>query len=205
ANEVDVLEVEQHINEAVKEAIDKNQREYYLREQLKAISNELGEGDASDELYAYKDRILALGLAKETEQKLVGEVERLLKMPPNSHEGAVIRSYLDACLELPWSKSTKDKIDIAKAQKILDKEHYGLEKVKERILEILAVRRLAPDIKGRSSAWRDRRALVKPRLQNRWPKPWGASMCGFRWAACGMNRILGVTGAPISARCPDAL
>ena len=148
ANEVDVLEVEQHINEAVKESIDKNQREYYLREQLKAISNELGEGDAFDELEAYRDKILSLKLAKEVEQKLTGEVDRLLKMPPNSHEGAVIRSYLDICLELPWNMSTKDKIDIAKAQKILDKEHYGLEKVKERILEILAVRRLAPDIKG---------------------------------------------------------
>ena len=141
ANEVDVLEVEQHINEAVKESIDKNQREYYLREQLKAISNELGEGDASDELDAYRDKILSLKLAKEVEQKLTGEVDRLLKMPPNSHEGAVIRSYLDICLELPWNTSTKDKIDIAKAQKILDKEHYGLEKVKERILEIRAASR----------------------------------------------------------------
>ena len=147
--ENEILSLEHDIHDRVRDQIDKNQREYYLREQLKAISSELGEGENTvDEVDEYQKRITALKLDAESEEKLLKEAERLLKMPSNSHEAGVIRGYLDTVLALPWNKYTKDKIDIAKARKLLDKEHYGMAKVKERILEMLAVRKLAPDIKG---------------------------------------------------------
>ena len=148
-NENNILGVEKDIYEKVKEQIDQNQREYYLREQLKAINEELGEGEnVQDEADAYKAKIAALGVEGEVKDKLNEEVIRLTKMPYNSQEASVIRGYLDTCLALPWNIKTEEKIDIAKAKKQLDKNHYGLEKVKERILELLAVRKLQPDIKG---------------------------------------------------------
>ncbi len=148
-NENNILGVEKDIYEKVKEQIDQNQREYYLREQLKAINEELGEGEnLQDEIDVYKKKIEALGVEGEVKDKLNEEVVRLTKMPYNSQEASVIRGYLDTCLALPWNIKTEEKIDIVKAKKQLDKNHYGLEKVKERILELLAVRKLQPDIKG---------------------------------------------------------
>lgn len=146
-SENSILELEHNIYDKVKEQIDKNQREYYLREQQKIISSELGEDNETD-LDNYLHRIFSLHLGDEAEEKLMNEAHRLSKLPSNSHEGGVIRAYLDACLELPWHKTTKDKIDLAKAEKLLNKEHYGMDKIKDRILELLAVRYLAPDIKG---------------------------------------------------------
>lgn len=147
--ENDILSLEQDIHEKVRGQIDQNQREYYLREQMKAISSELGDGESSqEETYEYHVKIDALGLDDESAEKLHKEADRLLKMPFNSHEAGVIKTYLDTCLELPWHTYTKDKINIAAAGKQLDRDHYGMEKVKERILEMLAVRALAPDIKG---------------------------------------------------------
>lgn len=147
-SENDILSLEQDIQEKVRGQIDKNQREYYLREQMKAISGELGEEDPQEETGEYYAKIEKLKLEKEVAEKLFKEVDRLGKLPYNSNEAGVIRSYLDTVLELPWNKRTTDKIDIKKAQSLLDKEHFGLKKVKERILELLAVRKLAPDIKG---------------------------------------------------------
>lgn len=148
-DENSVLTIEKDLYEKVKQQVDKNQREYFLREQMKVISSELGEGDSvQEEAMEYFDRIERLKLPKEAAEKLTKEAERLFKMPYNSQEASVIRTYLDTCLDLPWNKETKDKIDIAKAQRILDRDHYGLVKVKERILELLAVRALAPDITG---------------------------------------------------------
>ena len=148
-NENNILGVEKDIYEKVKEQIDQNQREYYLREQLKAITEELGEGEnVQDEADAYKKKIEALGVEGEVKDKFLEEVARLFKMPFNSQEASVIRGYLDTCIALPWNVKTEEKIDIVKAKKQLDKNHYGLEKVKERILELLAVRKLQPDIKG---------------------------------------------------------
>ena len=149
ANETKILVLEQQIHDEVKEQIDRNQREYYLREQMRVISTQLGDNDGiGDEIYDYFERISRLKLTDEVYDKLYKEADKLLKMPPSSHEATVIRTYLDTCLELPWNKSTKDKLDIVKAQKNLDKDHYGLKKVKERILELLAVRALTPDVKG---------------------------------------------------------
>ncbi len=147
--ESDVLALEQEIEGKVRDRMDDNQREYYLREQMKVISEELGEGeDPAEEALTYKMRILSLELPKESQEKLLSEVEKLGKMPGGSHEGSVIRNYLDTCLALPWNKSGKEVYDVKQAEKVLERDHYGLEKVKERILEFVAVRKFAPDLKG---------------------------------------------------------
>lgn len=148
-DEIEVIQAEIEIGEQVREQVDKNQREYYLREQLKAISRQLGDSDSpAEEFDEYVDKITALGLPKDSEEKLIGEAERLSKLSGSSQEAAVLRTYLDTVLSVPFNKKTKDKTDINAAAKQLDRDHYGLEKVKERILETLAVRTLAPDVKG---------------------------------------------------------
>ncbi len=148
-SENNILGVEKDIYEKVQRQVDQNQREYYLREQLKAINEELGEGETpQDEAEKYREKIEALGIEGEVKEKLLEETNRLSKMPFNSQEASVIRGYIETCLALPWNTKTEEKIDIVKAKKQLDKNHYGLEKVKERILELLAVRKLQPDIKG---------------------------------------------------------
>lgn len=148
-DEIEVIQAEIEIGEQVREQVDKNQREYYLREQLKAISRQLGDSDnPAEEFDDYVAKITALGLSKESEEKLINEADRLSKLSGSSQEAAVLRTYLDTVLSVPFNKKTKDKTDINAAAKQLDKDHYGLEKVKERILETLAVRTLAPDVKG---------------------------------------------------------
>ena len=140
---IDVLKVEQRIAKKVKENIDQNQKEYYLREQLKVITEELGDKDGINaDVKDYKERIKKAKAGKENTEKLLKEVERFSKMQAASAESSVIRSYLDTVLDMPWNKHTKEKFDIKEAQRILDEDHYGLEKVKERVLEYLAVRRL---------------------------------------------------------------
>ncbi len=148
-NEIQVLSIETQISERAREQITVNQREYYLREQMKAISDELGDDDSpQEEADDLRDRIAKMKLPQLQNDKLMKECERLSKMPYGSHEGSVIQSYIETCLELPWNTSSKEHIDLAKAQKVLDKDHFGLTKVKERIIEILAVKKLAPEIKG---------------------------------------------------------
>lgn len=147
--ECQVMRVEKEIADKVNEAMDRNQREYYLHEQLHVINDELGEGDDTHaEADEYRRRIQELHLAEDSEKKLLKEVDRLAKMQGSNQEAAIIRTYLDTCLDLPWNTFTVDDLDIARAQQILDRDHYGLKKVKDRILEILAVRKLSPDIKA---------------------------------------------------------
>ncbi|MFA5658051.1 MAG: endopeptidase La [Oscillospiraceae bacterium] len=149
SKEVEVLSIEKQIQEQVSEQIDRNQREYYLREQMKIIQSQLGENDdIQDEVFDYLEKIHMLNVSDEFNEKLFNEANRLLKMPQTSQEAAVIRGYLDTVLSLPWKKLSKDKTDIKKAQAVLDRDHYGLKKVKERILETLSVRALAPEVKG---------------------------------------------------------
>lgn len=149
SKEVEVILLENKIQRQVNEQIDQNQREYFLREQLRAIHYELGDGeDAADEIQSYYEKIEKLSLSDEVREKLVSEVKRLEKTPDSSQEAAVIRTYLDTCLELPWNTATEDSVDLKRAEKILDRDHYGLKRVKERILENLAVRALSPEIKG---------------------------------------------------------
>lgn len=144
--EVEMLNLESDIQEKTRSAIDQNQKDYYLREQMKVIRDELGEADEENEFESYAQSIRGLHLAEEHEKKLLKDVERLKKQPFGSSEGAVLRNYLDTVLELPWNKKTKERVDVAAARKILEHDHFGLEKVKERILETIAVRQMAPEM-----------------------------------------------------------
>lgn len=149
AKETQMLEAAAVIDERVQEQMDENQREYYLREQMKAIAQELGDGESSvNEAQKYREKILALHLDKESEDKLLQECDRLAHMQPTSPESTVSRTYLDTVLGLPFGKYTKDNLNLENARKILDHDHYGLDAVKDRIIEFLAVRKLSPDIKG---------------------------------------------------------
>jgi len=143
-----IFETELLIHKKVVARLESNQREHYLREQLKVIQNELGHGDSDNEIEEYFESIYNKKLPKEVEAKLIKEVNKLQKMPFGSAESAVIRTYLDTCIELPWTKSTKDRVDTAYAKKILDRDHDGLEKVKERIIEYLSVKQLNPELKN---------------------------------------------------------
>ena len=147
AKELDVLRIENELTDKVQENMNQHQRDYFLREQMKVIRDELGEVEDDDD-NAYLDRIHKLQLDEEITKKLEKEVSRLKKQPAGSSEAAVIRNYLDVALELPWNTRTKERVDLAAARKILDEDHFGLEKVKERVLEFLAVRQLKPDVNG---------------------------------------------------------
>ena len=147
--ECQVLEIERDLDDKVNASLDKGQREYYLREQMHIISEELGDSeDTRAEADTYRQKIAALKLDDESTEKLLKECDRLARMQSNSAESGVIRSYLDTCLGLPWHITTEDDLDQAHARKVLDREHYGLQKVKERILELLAVRKLNTEVKG---------------------------------------------------------
>ena len=147
--ECQVLEIERDLDDKVTASLDKGQREYYLREQMHIISEELGDSeDTRAEADTYRQKIAALKLDDESTEKLLKECDRLARMQSNSAESGVIRSYLDTCLGLPWHITTEDDLDQAHARKVLDREHYGLQKVKERILELLAVRKLNTEVKG---------------------------------------------------------
>ena len=147
--ENNALEIESEIQEKVQNEIDKSQREYYLREEMKVISEALGESDNPlEEAEEYKSKVSALKSSDDIKEKLLKECDKLAKMPSGSHEGTVERNYLDKCLEIPFGKYTKDSINLEKSRKILDKEHYGLDKVKERIIDSLAVYKRNPEFNG---------------------------------------------------------
>ncbi len=149
ADETSVLQLERGIEQQVQRSMDKNQRDYYLHEQMKAIADELGENDSPlEEAEELRKKIRALSLTSETEEKLLKECDRLSKMPFGSHEATVTRNYLDICLEIPWNTYSTETLDLNRARKILERDHYGLQKVKERILELLAVRCLTEGAKG---------------------------------------------------------
>ena len=146
-NELDILAIEKELNDATQEQVNRSQREYYLREEMKIIQAELGD-DVQDDIEDYREKINALPVSEEIRTKLLKEVSRLSKQPFGSSEAAVIRGYLDVCLEIPWNQKTQETVDLKKARKVLDDDHFGLEKVKERIIEYLAVKKLSPEIKG---------------------------------------------------------
>lgn len=148
--EIEVLELELDLQNRVRDGLNRNQRDYYLREQLKVLQQELGEGEesAQSEIAEYRQSIEKAKLPEEVTKKLLKEVSRLEKQSFGSAEATVIRNYLDVCLELPWNKKTKERVDVAAAKKVLDSDHFGLDKVKERILEFLAVKQLAPELRG---------------------------------------------------------
>lgn len=147
--EQEIADVAKNISEQVHQQVEQNQKEYYLREQIKAISKELGENeDVQAEIADYKEQMSKLKMPQNVAEKINKELGRLAKMPPMTPEGAVIRTYIDSLLALPWGKFTKDNFDLDKAQAVLDNDHYGLKKVKERILEYLAVRALSKSTRG---------------------------------------------------------
>lgn len=149
AKELEIVELERKISVRVRKQMEKTQKEYYLREQLKAIQRELGEKDErAAEGEELREKIAQAKMPKEVEEKAIKEVERLEKMPPMAAEATVVRNYLDYLLSLPWNKSTRDRLDIKAAEVILDEDHYGLKTVKDRILEYLAIRKLAKKMKG---------------------------------------------------------
>ena len=151
ANEGDLMKLENEINDKVQESIDKGQREYYLHEQIKIISDELNDGSSpQEECDELREQIKELELDSECEEKLLKECSRLEKMSSVSPEASVIRVYLETCLELPWNRLTFDKLDLAAARRVLDRDHYGLEKVKDRIIEALAVRKLSGGAYGQT-------------------------------------------------------
>ena len=146
SREIEMVRLGSDIQEKTRAAIDQNQKDYYLREQIKVLREELGEGDDENEFETYARKIRELHLSEENEKKLLKDVDRLKKQPFGSSEASVLRNYLDVVLELPWNKRTKERVDVAAARKILEHDHYGMEKVKQRILEIIAVRQLAPEM-----------------------------------------------------------
>ena len=150
AREIEVLAIERQIDSKLRAKLESNHRDHVLREQMRVIQTELGDGlsEEATELQMYRKQIIALKLDDKIELKILKEVDKLEKQTFGSAESSVIRNYLDTCLELPWNKKTKERIDIGRARKILDTDHFGLVKVKERILEFLAVRQLSPHIKG---------------------------------------------------------
>ena len=146
--EVQILEVEGELAAKIHEQVAASQRDYFLREQLRVIQRELGEGDEDDEIAEYRYRIAKTKLSDEVRKKLLKEVGHLEKQPYGSSEAAVLRGYLDTCLDLPWQVKTKERVNVQTVSKVLDADHYGLTKVKERILEFVAVKQLAPELKG---------------------------------------------------------
>ena len=148
SREVEILEVESELAAKIHEQVAANQRDYFLREQLRVIQRELGEGEEDDEIAEYRYRIAKTKMSDEVREKLLKEVTHLEKQPYSSSESAVLRGYLDTCLELPWQVKTRERVNVQTVSKVLDADHYGLDKVKERILEFVAVKQLAPDLKG---------------------------------------------------------
>lgn len=146
--EIQIMRLEAEINDRVRANLDNAQREIILREQLREINHQLGNGEGDEEIYEYCDAIQELGFPEDIEDKLLREANKLFKVPPSSQEYGLIKTYLDSVLEVPWNIYTKDVTNLKKAEKQLNSDHYGLEKVKERILEIISVRRLNPEVKS---------------------------------------------------------
>src|SRR5687767_1418442 len=202
-SEISVLQVEKRIRSRVKRQMEKTQREYYLNEQMKAIQKELGDGEEGrDELRELEERIAKTKFSKEAKEKAETELKKLRQMSPMSAEATVVRNYLDWLLGIPWKKRSKLRNDLAFAQDVLDADHFGLEKVKERIVEYLAVQSRANKLRGPILCLSGLPASARPRSASRSPGRPGANSSACRLAACATRPRSAATGAPISARCP---
>ena len=185
----------------------RDRREYYLNEQMKAIQRELGndDGEGGDEVAELQSKIDTMKLSKEAKAKANAELKKLRGMAPMSAEATVIRNYLDTLLGIPWGKRSKLKRDIAKAQDILDADHFALEKVKDRIIEYLAVQARTNKLKGPILCLVGPPAWARRRWANRLPRPRGVNSSANLWAACVMKRKFEGTVGPISVQCPVKL
>ncbi len=176
--QIEILELKGKIQSEVKSEMDKTQREYILREQLKAIQRELGEDDPQQaEINELREKVEAAGMPEEVKARALKEIDRMSRIPSASPEVGVIRTYVDWLIALPWNVSTTDNLDIKAAAKILDEDHYGLEKIKERILEYLAVRSLADTLRSPILAFVGPPGVGKTSLGKSSPGPWAASSC----------------------------
>lgn len=203
--EIDLLQVEKRIRGRVKKQMERSQREYYLNEQMKAIQKELGDIDEGhNEVEELKKRIDAAGLTKEAHTKATAELNKLKQMSPMSAEATVVRSYIDWLLNVPWKAESKVRHDLAKAEDILDADHYGLEEVKERILEYLAVQKRVKKLKGPVLCLVGPPGVGKTSWPNPSLAPPIASSCAWRSAACVTRPRSAVTVVPISAPCRAA-
>jgi ATP-dependent Lon protease len=200
--ELGVLQVEKKIRSRVKRQMEKTQREYYLNEQLKAIQRELGNEseEGGDELQELAQKIRKTKLSKEARTRANAELKKLKAMAPMSAEATVARNYLDVLLGLPWGKKSKVKKDIAEAQRVLDEDHYGLEKVKDRIVEYLAVQARTNRLKGPILCLVGPPGVGKTSLGRSIARPPAASSFASRWAECATKRRSAATAEPISAR-----
>jgi hypothetical protein len=201
--ELEVLELGSKIQSQVQSEVGKNQREYFLREQMKAIQKELGEGDEqAKELEELRGKIEAVGMPADVKKEALRELDRIVEDAGRGgrvHSGA---HYIDWLVALPWSKRTEDVIDLSRTKGVLDADHSGLERVKDRILEYLAVRKLKPDVKGPILCFVGPPGVGKTSLANRSPTRSIGSSCGSRSAACATKPKFAAIAARTSARCP---
>ena len=197
----EILKLSNKIDSAVKGEMSKTQREYYLRQQLKAIKEELGELGEEEELDELQERLKKAGLPPEVDKVAQKELNRLKSIPTASSEYTVARTYLDWIADLPWSKKSDDNLDIENARLILDTDHYGLDKIKKRILEYLAVRKLKNDMQADHPAIGPP-ASARPPSASPSRGPSAASSCGSPSAACATRPRSAGTGARTWARCP---
>ena len=201
-HEVDILQVEKRIRGRVKRQMEKSQREYYLNEQVKAIQKELGDGEEGADMEELEKKIIAAKMPKEAKKKADAEFKKLKLMSPMSAEATVVRNYIDTLVNLPWAKKTKVKQDLAFAKQVLDEDHYGLDKVKDRILEYLAVQQRVDKVKSPILCLVGPSGVsARPRSARAWPEPPAASSCAWRSAACATKPRSVATAAPTSARC----
>ena len=200
--ENDMLTIENKVRDRVRDQIERGQREYYLNEQLKAIQRELGhQGEETDEVGELRKALTKCGMPKETRARAEKELGRYEGMPPMSPEAAVIRNYLEWLIEVPWKKRTKDRLDLKQAQKVLDEDHYGLKKVKERILEFLAVRKLSKSTKGPILCLVGPPGVGKTSLGASIARAMGRE---FIRVSCATRPRSAATAVPMWARCPAA-
>jgi ATP-dependent Lon protease len=203
--EIELLELGSKIQNRVKDQMTKTQREYFLREQLKAIQQELGHLDeVQAEIDEYKEKIAEASMPEPVEEKALKELGRLEKMPPAAAETSVIRTYLDWLIGLPWNAESEEKLDLVDAQNILDEDHYGLEKVKERVLEYLAVHKLTDQMRGPILCFVGPPGVGKTSIGKSIARSLGRSSSGCPSAACAMRRRSAVTAARTWALCPAA-
>ena len=204
ARELELVEIGSRIQSQVQSEMDKGQREYFLRQQLRAIQEELGEVDEQEaEAQELRTLLEEANLPEHVWKVAERELGRFERLPPQSAEHGVIRTYLEWLASLPWSKSTEDNLDLKHARTVLDRDHYDIERVKDRILEFLAVRKLKPDARSSIVCSWDRPAWARPRSAARSPPPWSARSSACPWAACATSRRSAATAAPTSARCPE--
>ena len=203
--EIEILQVEKKIRSRVKKQMEKTQKEYYLNEQMQAIQKELGGGERDEfknEIQEIEEKLKTKRMSEEAQRKVKKELKKLKMMHPTSAEATVVRNYIDWILGLPWYDKTEERFDIVEAEQILDEDHYGLKKIKERILEYLAVQALTKKLKGPILCFVGPPGVGKTSSRRASRAPRAASSCACRSAACATRPRSAATAARTSARCP---